>query len=163
MEVVCNANLPRPERLVSLQAEKTVGKIFTERPSGSGAAAAAVVPPAGRPAARVGLPNRPGGGFGKFYLVATSTEAEGGRKALTSAVDDQQVTRRGLFGAFVVALEPGREQRKRCERRRAKGTRSGTARPEGRGSEQGASLHTGDAIFPPGKVTQCDIWVAHSL
>lgn len=42
MEVVCNANLPRPERLVSLQAEKTVGKIFTERPSGSGAS----VPPA---------------------------------------------------------------------------------------------------------------------
>lgn len=40
--MVCNANLPRPERLVSLQAEKTVGKIFTERPSGSGAS----VPPA---------------------------------------------------------------------------------------------------------------------
>lgn len=32
MEAVCNANLPRPARLVSLQAEKTVGKIFTERP-----------------------------------------------------------------------------------------------------------------------------------
>lgn len=38
-------------------------------------------------------------------------EAEGGRKALTSAVDDQQVTRWGLFGAFVVALEPGKERR----------------------------------------------------
>lgn len=32
-----------------------------------------------------------------------------GRKALTSAVDDQQMARRGLFGAFVVALEPTAE------------------------------------------------------
>lgn len=66
MEVVCNANLPRPERLVSLQAEKTVGKIFTERPSGSGATAAAVVPPAGQPAGSEGrAPESPRGGLWK--------------------------------------------------------------------------------------------------
>lgn len=45
MEVVCNANLPRPDRLVSLQVEKTVGNISPESPSGSGASVPPGTPP----------------------------------------------------------------------------------------------------------------------
>lgn len=121
--MVCNANLPRPARLVSLQAEKTVGNVSTESPSGSGASGTA----------RSRLPNRPGGCWDVL------PEAEGRRKVLTSAVDDQQVTRRGLFGAFVVALEPSGEQRKRGEERGIK-EHHGT----GRGMQMGAGSITAD-------------------
>ena len=79
-------------------------------------------PSSRRPPARVGLPNRPGG-FRKFHPAVASTEAEGEREALTSAVDDQEVTRRGLFGAFVVALEPGGEERNGREERGRRGRR----------------------------------------
>lgn len=106
MEVVCNANLPRPDRLVSLQAEKTVGNISPERPSGSGAS----VPPGTPPGSGSRIAR---GAFERFTRWQhPRRHGAGRREGLTSAVDDQQVTRRGLFGAFVVALEPGRGQRK---------------------------------------------------
>lgn len=139
MEVVCNANLPRPAQLVSLQAEKTVGKIFTERPSGSGAS----VPPGSR---QRGSGSRIAWGLLKVLPGGNITEAEGGREALTSAVDDQQVTRRGLFGAFVVALEPRREQRQRCE----KGGDVEHHHPAS-GTRLAASLHP-RSLSPPKKV-----------